>query len=77
MFRDCSRLNYIKCLATDISASYCTNSWVTGVAATGTFEKTPSMTGRTTGNNGIPTNWTVIGQQKDYCKFTTSSSGTF
>ena len=59
MFGGCSKLNYIKCLATDISASNCTNNWVTGVASTGTFVKNPNMASWTTGNNGIPTGWTV------------------
>ena len=59
MFNNCSSLNYIKCLATDISASNCTSSWVNGVAATGTFVKNASMTGWTTGNNGIPSGWDV------------------
>ena len=62
MFRGCTNLNSITCLATDISANNCTNSWVSGVAATGTFIKGPSMTGWTTGNDGIPSGWTV----KDY-----------
>ena len=44
MFNGCSSLNYIKCLATDISASSLSN-WVRGVASTGT--------------NGIPSGWTV------------------
>ena len=59
MFADCTNLNYIKCLATDISALYCTNGWVDGVSATGTFVKNASMTGWTTGNNGIPSGWVV------------------
>lgn len=59
MFRNCSNLNYIKCLATNISASRCTTYWVQGVAATGTFIKNPNMSSWTTGNGGIPSNWTV------------------
>ena len=61
MFYGCTRLNYIKCLATDKSASYCTDNWVNTVAATGTFVKDPNMSTSTwgTGVNGIPTNWTV------------------
>ena len=59
MFEGCTNLNYIKCLATDISASNCTRSWVVGVSSTGTFVKHPSMTGWSTGNNGIPSGWTV------------------
>ena len=59
MFQSCTNLNYIKCLATDISATNCTSEWVSGVTSTGTFVKNPNMTSWTTGNNGIPNNWTV------------------
>ena len=59
MFQKCSSLNYIKCLATNISARYPTLNWVNGVASTGTFVKNPSMSGWTTGIDGIPTGWTV------------------
>ena len=59
MFQGCTKLNYIKCLATDISASYCTGNWVSGVAFTGTFVKARRMTSWTTGVSGIPTGWRV------------------
>ena len=59
MFYRCSSLNNIRCLATNISASYCTYYWVSGVSATGTFYKDSSMSSWTTGNNGIPNGWTV------------------
>lgn len=59
MFYGCTSLNYIKCLATNISASDCTKDWVSGVAAEGTFVKDPNMTDWATGNNGIPSDWTV------------------
>ena len=59
MFKGCTSLNYIKCLATKISADSCTGSWVEGVASTGTFVKNPDMTSWTTGVSGIPTGWTV------------------
>lgn len=59
MFQGCTNLSSITCLATDISANFCTNSWVSGVSSTGTFVKAASMTGWTTGNNGIPDGWTV------------------
>lgn len=60
MFYGCSALNYIKCLATDISATNSTVGWVAGVASSGTFVKDSTMTSWTTGNNGIPANWTVM-----------------
>ena len=61
MFKYCSSLNYIKCLATDISARYCVDSWVNGVAASGTFVKDPSMNDWTINSiSGIPVGWTVV-----------------
>jgi len=59
MFRSCTNLNYIKCLATNISARNCTEYWVLKVAATGTFVKDASMSSWTTGISGIPSGWTV------------------
>ena len=55
----CGKLNYIKCLATEIEPNS-TGAWVPGVASTGTFVKAASMNDWTTGDNGIPTGWTVI-----------------
>ena len=61
MFNGCTNLNYIKCLATDKSAQWCTVKWVTNVAATGTFVKNPNISASTwgTGVNGIPTGWII------------------
>ena len=59
MFYGCTSLNYIKCLATDISEKDCTENWVNGVAPTGTFVKASSMTSWTRGSYGIPSGWTV------------------
>ena len=59
MFRGCTGLNYIKCLATDVSAKSCTISWVYDVSSTGTFVKASSMNNWATGDNGIPSGWTV------------------
>jgi hypothetical protein len=60
MFYSCTRLNYIKCLATDISASRATTNFTTSVASSGTFVKAASMTSWPRGNNGIPSRWTVV-----------------
>ena len=62
MFFDCTNLNYIKMLATDISASDCLYNWVSGVSATGTFVKNASLSEGTIGRgeNGIPEGWTVV-----------------
>lgn len=59
MFRGCSNLNYIKCLATNISARNCISDWVNGVAASGTFV-TPSTTNWPSGISGIPNGWTRV-----------------
>lgn len=57
LFYGCTNLNYIKCLATTITG---TNQWVQNVQTnSGTFVKAPGVSW-VTGNNGIPTNWTVI-----------------
>ena len=60
MFDNCSSLNYIKMLATDISASDCLGSWVFGVSTTGTFVKSSSATWNKVGNSGVPKDWNVI-----------------
>lgn len=61
MFRYCSKLKYIKAMfltdpATDTAAF---QNWVQGVAATGTFVKNTAAEWDVTGNNGIPSGWTV------------------
>ena len=55
----CRKLNYIKCLATEIEPNS-TGAWVPGVASTGTFVKAADMTSWTEGKDGIPSGWTVI-----------------
>lgn len=59
MFKNCTKLNYIKMLATDISASYCLTDWVYGVSRTGTFVKNPAMTTLPISTSGIPSGWTI------------------
>ena len=60
MFCGCTSLSYIKCLATDISASNSHTKWVAYVAANGTFVKPASMTSWPSDANGIPSGWTVV-----------------
>ena len=60
MFKDCTSLSSIKCFATNISATDCTDNWVDNVASSGTFTKAASMTSWTEGDNGIPSGWTVV-----------------
>lgn len=64
MFQGCRNLNSITCLATDKSASGCTNQWVNNVSATGTFYKNPNMTSWGTGISNIPYGWTVEDYQQ-------------
>jgi len=66
MFDQCANLNYVKCLATDISAQGSTGFWLNGVAVTGTFVKADGMDDWTVGPqdewgsiHGIPAGWTV------------------
>lgn len=59
MFEGCSNLNYVKCLATDISAPYCLGSWLYQVSSSGTFVK-DANTSWPTGSSGIPSNWTTV-----------------
>ena len=58
-------INYIKCMAEDISAEDCTTAWLahaygTGPASTGTFVKSSKMNNWPTGDFGIPSGWTVV-----------------
>jgi len=61
MFYNCSSLNRIECNAYTYysSATAATYNWVYGVAASGKFIQNSSNTWWTTGNSGIPTNWSV------------------
>ena len=59
MFYGCTSLNYIKAMFTTTPSSSYTSSWVKSVSATGTFVKNSAATWNVTGNNGIPSGWTV------------------
>jgi len=59
MFENChTNFNYIKCLATDISADDCLGNWVFDVAESGTFVKAANVQWPR-GASGIPEGWTV------------------
>ena len=60
MFYGCKNLTYAKCLATDISASSCTNNFLGNVSPTGTFVKADGMEAWTRDYNGVPEGWTII-----------------
>ena len=66
MFKDCGHLKYVKCLATDISATdaggkKCTWEWFyhTPNNSGCTFIKDSTMNDWTRDTDGIPSNWTV------------------
>lgn len=62
MFFQCSSLSSVTCLATtisDIDKSDNLYRWLSGVAANGTFTKAAGVTSWGTGENGIPSGWTV------------------
>ena len=63
MFSGCEKLNYVKCLATDLSATDCTKDWLEDVSDSGTFVKAEGANW-STGNSGIPENWTEPGTAK-------------
>ena len=63
MFQNCTSLSAITCLATDISATDCTDNWLSNVAASGTFTKNASMSSWTTGASGVPSGWTIVNAQ--------------
>lgn len=60
MFYNCSSLKTIKALFTTTPGSYYTADWVRGVSDKGTFVKSINATWTTTGNNGVPSGWTII-----------------
>ena len=59
MFSGCTKLNYIKALFTTTPSATYTQNWVSGVSSTGKFVKSKYATWNVTGDDGIPTSWTV------------------
>ena len=59
MFNGCTHLNYIKMLATDISADCCLMYWVSNVAPIGTFIKNKDAIWDEIGEHGVPEGWTI------------------
>jgi len=60
MFKGCTSLNSVTCLATNISAENCTDNWLYGVAATGTFTAANNTVAWSEGTSGIPSGWTKV-----------------
>lgn len=59
MFYGCSNLNWIKAMFTTTPGRVTNNSWVRGVASSGTFVKNSSATWNVSGIHGVPTGWTI------------------
>ena len=63
MFMRCQLIDYVKCLASDLSVTNATTNWLGNTTfpphATGTFVKHPNATWPT-GSGGVPEGWTVI-----------------
>ena len=77
MFYNCTKLNYIKCLAKEIScdpdsrplewiiSNWC-SGWLQDVSSTGTFVKAKEMDAWTkNSSSGIPSGWTIQDAQED------------
>lgn len=79
MFYGCSSLNHIKCMCNNFDST-ALGSWVSGVAATGTFECYDKVSGLdsndvwVTGINGIPSGWTTV-QESYYFYIKNENSG--
>lgn len=59
MFYGCSNLTGVTCLAISRTSPSYTSTWLSGVAATGTFYKNSNATFWGSGTTDIPTGWTV------------------
>jgi hypothetical protein len=64
MFANCSSLNEITMLATNMDYEYDSHypllNWVTGVPGEGIFKKRSQMDDLETGVSGIPQGWNVV-----------------
>ena len=59
MFQGCTNLSYIKAMFTTTPGTSYTRNWVQDVKGTGTFVKNSAASWNVTGNNGVPSGWTV------------------
>lgn len=61
MFKDCTLLSEVVCMANDVADYYVFYHWLEGVAANGTFKRNPDhIYNWPSGSSGIPTGWTVV-----------------
>ena len=74
MFSGCTGLSYIRCLATDISATDCVTNWLQNVAAQGTFFRSFRMEDWPSGASGIPEGWEVEVDEEEYLPTTIPSA---
>ncbi len=64
MFNGCTQLNSVTCLATSgLNAKNCTQKWLEGAAATGTFTASSSTNWTKNSVSGIPSGWTRVNYQ--------------
>ena len=73
MFYISNNLNWIKALFTTIPSTY-TKNWVDGVSSQGVFVKSIDANWITTGNNAVPTGWTVIYYDQTEGKYYTTKT---
>lgn len=59
MFNGCKKVNYIKAMFITTPNSAYTGTWVSGVAASGTFVKNSAAQWDVTSVHGVPTGWTI------------------
>ena len=59
MFNGCTKLASIDVNFTAWNPTNATTNWLNSVAASGTFT-CPATLPKTTGNNNIPTGWTIV-----------------
>jgi hypothetical protein len=59
MFNGCASLQYVKAMFITTPSSNYTGNWLFNVAAGGIFVKNATATWNVTGDNGIPSSWTI------------------
>ena len=64
MFMGCTKLNYIKMLAVELTnlptaSDNATYEWLKNVSSSGTFDKNRNATWTSRGQNGVPNGWTI------------------
>lgn len=64
MFYNCTKLNYVKCMAEDLSYTNCVADWLNGVSSTGTFIQAEGVEWPR-GASGIPTGWLAYDEGED------------